>query len=369
MMKRCGIFVFFNEIGIVEKYVEELLRNIRQVIDKLIIIVNGKVLYNEELKLYKYSDYIFQRDNVGFDGGAYKDLFIGSLYEEDWEQWDELLLINDTFYGPFFSWNEIFSVMQKVECDFWGLTTHPGGVSSFFDGEIIFPHLQSYFIVIKRTMFLHYVFKNFWRSLIYPLNFKEAVKLFEIRFTEYFTQLGFRYTSWIEVKKTQFDIKDYQINDLESLILKLNFPILKRKMYCLHNYISLKKIFQYIGEHTNYPVQVVQEDIYFRSILGKMKPYNPEEIKKFCNQYSEVYLFGNGKYAKNIEEYLSDNGITVCGNIVSKKVKQREFELEKFQIRSGQGLIVALNKENLREVYETIKEKVPSKQLLIPLYD
>lgn len=370
-MKRCGIFVFFNEHGIVESYVEILLKSLEEEIDKLIIIINGDIMSDEKLKLYKYSEDVFQRKNVGFDGGAYKDVFTSLLYDEDWKQWDEILLINDTFYGPFFSWDETFSVMQERKCDFWGLSSHPGGVEPFFNGEIVAPHVQSYFIVIKKRMFSNDLFYKFWKELIYPTNFKEAVKYFEIHFTEYFSKLGFRYESWIEVQKERSAINSFQyIDDMETRIIKLHFPVFKRKMYRLQNYLSLKRIFQYIDMYTKYPLEAIQQDIYQRCIEEKVKPYNPEKIKKFCGQYNEIYLFGMGGYAKNIEQYLIDNGIYVCGYIVSKKKigLNRLFELKDFEIKDWQGIIVALNQKNLREVSGEIIRRIPKKQCMFPLF-
>ena len=43
-MKRCGIFIFFNEQGVVERYITVLLKSLEEVIDKLIIIINGSIL-------------------------------------------------------------------------------------------------------------------------------------------------------------------------------------------------------------------------------------------------------------------------------------------------------------------------------------
>ncbi len=117
-MKRCGVFVFYNEHGKVGQYVEILLKSIQSVLDELVIIINGKIESHAKEKLSQYSSHIFQRDNVGYDGGAYKDVFTSFLRGKDWAQWDELLLINDTFYGPFYDWHEVFDVMDGRKCDF-----------------------------------------------------------------------------------------------------------------------------------------------------------------------------------------------------------------------------------------------------------
>ena len=205
----------------------------------------------------------------------------------------------------------------------------------------------------------------------YPKDYINAVKHFEIYFTEYFIKLGFRYDSWIEVQKENMD-KNCLKNSysIESQVSKLHFPIIKRKMCMIQLYKDLKKTFHYIDINTNYPLKVIYEDINQRCISGKMGPYNPKHVKIFCDKYSEIYLFGKGKYAENIEQYLIDNGIIICGYIVSKvdKKESRLYELGEFEVKSWQGIIVALNQKNLKEVTEVIQKKIPSEQVFFPNY-
>ena len=372
-MKRCGIFVFFDKQGLVGDYIITLLKSLDDVINKLIIVINGEIQIDERMKLYEYTESVYQRDNVGFDGGAYKDAFLHFLDNEELTKWDEILLLNDTFYGPFFPWKDIFTLMCERACDFWGLSGHPGGVEEFLDGEIVSAHIQSYFIVIKRRMFLNPAFYKFWAELEYPESYKDAVRNFEIYFSEYFTKLGFQYDSWIEVQKERLNKSDFQTTyNIETQITKLHFPVLKRKKYMLQYYLQLKKTFQYIDISTLYPLENILADIYQRSINGEIRPYNPEQIIKFCDKYSEIYLFGKGEYAENIEQYLSDNGIVIAGNIVSKKereINQRLFEIEEFEVKPWNGIIVALNQKHLMEVEEKIRKNIPFKQLIFPIYD
>lgn len=370
-MKRCGVFVFFNEQGIVEAYVEMLLKSMEEVLDKLFIIINGKITNDEKIKLYKYTNSIYQRDNVGFDGGAYKDFFLKVMNIKELCNWDEILLINDTFYGPFFPWSEIFELMNESICDFWGLTSHPGGIELFLGEKLVSPHVQSYFILIKKRMFSHQMFHKFWQNLKYPTNYKEAVQCFEIYFTEYFTQLGFRYESWLEVKKRHLGFEPLDYIGIDTQILRLHFPVLKRKMYLLQCYINLKKVFQYLERNTSYPLEMIQQDVYKRCIQGKVKPYNPEEIKEFCSNFKEVYLFGMGIYAKNIEFFLSDIGVKISGNIISEKKEKLNgvFELDEFKIKSWQGVVVALNQKNLNEVEGALLKKFSRNQIYLPIYE
>lgn len=371
-MRRYGIFIFYNEHGMVGAYVEVLLKSIQEVLDKLIIVINGDIREEQKAKFYNYSKCIFYRKNMGYDGGAYKDVFLNFLKTEKWNYWDEILLFNDTFYGSFYPWKEVFDVMKDVQCDFWGLTSHPTEKSILFDGKIIPEHVQSYFIVIRKRMFIDLQFSEFWKKLKYPTSYKEAVENFEISFSRYFVNSGFTFTSWINEKKKELEIdENLSINNSELMVSLLHFPIFKRKMFMLQKYVKQKEMFQYLVENTEYPLQVIIEDIYQRCIDGKVKPFNPKYILEFCIRYEEIYLFGMGKYAYNIEKFLSEKGIRIKGYIISKLEANRNqvYELKSFQIKSNQGIIVALNKKNFIKVYKELKERFQNEQLMFPEYD
>ena len=38
--------------------------------------------------------------------------------------YDEVLLVNQTCYGPVFPFSELFGEMEKRDCDFWGVSAH-----------------------------------------------------------------------------------------------------------------------------------------------------------------------------------------------------------------------------------------------------
>ena len=55
-MKRCGIFVFFDKQGLVGDYIITLLKSLEDVINKLIIVINGEIQIDERMKLYEYTE-------------------------------------------------------------------------------------------------------------------------------------------------------------------------------------------------------------------------------------------------------------------------------------------------------------------------
>lgn len=369
-MKRMGIFVFFDSQGIVAPYAAFLLESLQKDLDMLFIVVNGNLQAQERKKLSRYTRYIFQRENIGYDGGAYKDVFTKLVKRQFWEQWDEILLMNDTFYGPFYPWTKVFERMQGCDCDFWGLSSHPGGKVDLL-GETVPAHVQSYFILVKRRMFLHPSFWAFWDRLRYPESYIEAIRRFEIYFTEYFTEKGFRRSSYAQVSVMQKGLcGEPDIYDVETWIRDLQFPVLKRKYYLLHHYIALHHVFRYLEENSEYPLRVIEEDVCRRSREGRIGPYNPEKIREFCAAHQRIYVFGMGNHAKNITCFLEDNGVKVSGYIVSDNDGTgKSLSLQELQAGSGDGIIVALGENNFAQVYGKLKDRVSEKHLLVPGYE
>ena len=84
-VRRLGIFVFYDASGIVDLYIQELLKSLLSELNKLVIVVNGKITNNCRQVLEKYSNNIFIRENKGFDAGAYKEFFLNFMPSEDLE--------------------------------------------------------------------------------------------------------------------------------------------------------------------------------------------------------------------------------------------------------------------------------------------
>ena len=74
-MKRLAIFVFYDFQGIVDKYVEYLLYELIKVVKELVIISNGSLSEEAKQIFSRYSNRVYERENKGFDAGAYKDAF------------------------------------------------------------------------------------------------------------------------------------------------------------------------------------------------------------------------------------------------------------------------------------------------------
>ena len=365
---RMGIYVFHDVDGIVDTYIEYFLKNIYKDFKKLLLVVNGKIEEMSKCRLEKYVSHVYIRENYGYDAGAYKDVFLNVIKENELQEYDEIVLMNNTFFGPFYAFNKIWNKFGE-DVDFWGLSRYTGG-----KGEGDFPsHIQSYFIAIRKKLFLSRNFKLFWEEMSYPESFWDAVKEFEVKFTVYFQNLGFKSKSiideWLINEKISENINP-SLSYAYSLIKEAKCPILKKKALGIDsvNYIESLQAIKYIEDNKFYDVNYIWESLYRNTISSA---FNYGELEKFFYSHSRIYIYGAGKFGKAVESYFRYKGWKFEGFFVSnlkEDIDENIFVYDKNKIRKSDGIILALGKKNIEEVIDKIQLDLTEEQLFIPKY-
>jgi len=249
-----------------------MLQELQKVCEKLVIVCNGKLDYEGLESFYKITKDVVTRENTGFDIWGYKT-GIDYIGWDSLKQYDELILMNDSVFGPFYPFRSMFDDMDPKNPDFWGITKHgefnnPDGLTKCG----VFPeHIQSYFYVIGKKMFLHPEFIKYWDELREFKSWNETVSFFESQFTKHFADLGF---SWDVYVNTDNEFADYydcsQILQLVyELVKDYKCPVMKRKSFTIEyeNFIyfnlgtGTRKAFDYIGKNTEYDVNLIWDHI------------------------------------------------------------------------------------------------------------
>lgn len=371
-MNRIAIFVFYDPCGIVDYYVEVLLEKMLECVQKLVIVVNGFVDVPSYEILKKYTEYVYFRGNFGYDGGAYKDALLYYLKDEQWEQWDELVLFNDTFYGPFENWKKVFDAMEKEKVDFWGLSKNLGSNGQkIWHGKELEAHVQGYFIVCRRKMVLSEIFSTFWKQLKYPTSYEDAVEKFEMSFSSIFHRNGFVSKVYTDVSNPNFNIEyceNVYLDRPYELICNADFPIIKRKVLEISFFSRGLKAFEYVRNHTSYDSRLITKHMERLSKVRNQKPFSPALLQEFYDKYDKIYIYGHGKYAEHIAAYFKFKKWKFEKYIVTRK-EENELDTISFQeldLKGNEGIILALGKKALEEVYPMLKGKVEEDNLFVP---
>lgn len=343
-MKRIGIFIFYNKYGRVYQYIKYLLSDIKKNLTTLVIVCNGQ-LNKEGSKYFEdVGDYIYLRDNVGFDAGAYKEIILELIQRKAINLYDELVLFNNSFYGPVgTTFYNIFQSMENKSYDFWGIAA--GG-----DKDKVPDHIQSYFIVVRASMLHSKSFREYWESQKKVDTLADAVKHFELRFTSYFHDKGYSYGTLIELKKLRQvygPAKNYLNRFNYELLVDWNCPIIKRK-YIMSGetgalYQNKEDIIDYLNQYTDYNTDLIWEDV--------INEYTPYDVCRCRHLYTFIFS-DKVEYTKNtaLKKELAAVIIVACAEYCNEVLDYLNERLE-----GEEHVLVVLKEEKETSILQTIE--------------
>ena len=187
--RRLVVYVVYDRRGGVEDFVVHALEGLREHAAHVLVVANGSLTDEGRAKLAGVADSVLVRENRGYDIWAHKEAleFVGDL-----SSFDEVVLTNDTWFGPVREFAPVLERMGGRAVHFWGMTDHAEEVPNPFTGEGRLPyHLQSFWIAVRREMFLSDAWVSYWRDLPVMPDYFDAVLKHEAVFTEHFTERGF----------------------------------------------------------------------------------------------------------------------------------------------------------------------------------
>lgn len=269
-MKRLGIYAFYDKDGFVDEYVYYYLTALSKLCSKIIFVVNGLISEENKLRLQDLNIDVLVRENTGFDAFAYK--FALDKYQSELNSYDEIVLSNNSFFGPVYPLEDMFNEMEGRtnsdgnKLDFWGISIHPqipGRIHATQEFDYINEHIQTFFLVFTKRIVESSYFENFWNSLNPATSFLEAVCTFELKLTSYFSQAGFTYDSYIDHKYFG-DVNGTILYPFDS-VKYYRCPIVKRKIFSedYQNFFyigegySSRKTLEYIQNELNYDISLI----------------------------------------------------------------------------------------------------------------
>ncbi len=359
--ERIGVLALYAGDGYIDKYKYVLIESLTVYFEKFIVVINGKASAECVKNIKLYVDEVFSRPNMGYDIGAYKDTLLNYLCDEDWRKWKELVLLNDTFYGPLNSWNHVFSIMEERENDFWGLGEHLGG-------KYIAPHIQSFFTAYKQNILLSPIFWDFWRGLRYPKTRKEAIEGFELSFTGAMKKQGFLEDSYMRAFGSKFTLqygRSAYLSDAYELVRDIKFPIVKFRLFSPVYYEEAEKVLQYIKNNCDYDLKLIYVHIDRLEKAGEIRPFGEKQLNQFYHAHNNIYIFGHGQYGKNLEKFFAKKGWNISSFVTTEgNAEEGILSLNELKMEADDGLIIALGEQNLQEVYPELSRRIAAQQML-----
>ncbi len=279
-MKRFGIFLCFDAEGIIDDYIYYLLDDICKNLDDLVIVSNG-FLNDESLTgLRNYTNHdIVIRDNIGFDAGAWRDIMLDVGFKK-LSKFDEVILFNDSFFGPIYPFKEMFDKMDTEDVDYWGITNHGEAPNS----RDMCPYgyrpryIQTYFLAFRKNLVKSSEFQEYWANLPDYETFEDLAFKHGAVFTKYFEDLGYKWKAYVDssdLEESREKAMSFHTYDMYNMVTNRGLPVLKRKAFKLPRDIHLRynmasdisNTMRYLKENTDYDTSLI-----YKYFLRTMEP-------------------------------------------------------------------------------------------------
>lgn len=182
--KRACVYAHFDRDGIVDEYVRYYLACLQDVVQHIEFVTVSELVDESLHALVSMGIHVTQRENLGYDFVSYR-VGLGAL---DLSSFDEVIICNDSVYGPLFDLKNIFLGMEADQCDFWGIT----------ESDEIATHLQSYFLVFRKPVLDDESFREFWQQVEVVSDKKAIIERYEVGLSQKLLSRGFSCSSVVK---------------------------------------------------------------------------------------------------------------------------------------------------------------------------
>ena len=342
--ERVAIFATYNKDGIIADYVLYYLKELRKVVD-VIVLIGDNGLYGDELhkveRLVTYA--LFARHNE-YDFGSYKRGYFWADEHHLLDNAQELIFCNDSCYGPIFPFAEMFGKMASERCDFW----------SMLKSEQISCHAQTFFCVFSRKVFTSDVFRSLVHQFEHQDSFMDYVLKYEIGLSSKLLESGFRIGSYMDaVLQNDTDHEDFFKGDNPTFypltLFSYRMPLLKRKTFTAYYGEVLKEsALQLLNQmDALYPEigHIIKNDI--------LNCYKSEKFIDFPDWVKQVIELCDKETVANVLLAHNKHNMEKVDELQQQQENnQIEFEQQIDRLNHKIAKLQTLNKEQITQILD-----------------
>jgi lipopolysaccharide biosynthesis protein len=250
--KRLCIFASFSRHSRLEDYVFNNLASLQKQGFAIVFVTTSEKMQADDLaRLKALCSHVLRRANTGYDFGSWKAGLLSA--DIDYRDYDQLLLTNDSYYGPLYPWKQ---VLAKAKTDLYGITDSYG----------IAYHLMSYFVLYNRKALHSAEFLKYWSGVrMIPTLLKTLIiYAYEVDMCQKFQRRGFTVSAYCSERELFDALPKHQhlFNKTiivhrfwRELIETLRCPILKVDVFW--RVLPGDSSWRGVIEKTGYPVRLI----------------------------------------------------------------------------------------------------------------
>lgn len=232
-MRRLFLFAAYDAQGIVGPSLVEYVR-ILSLCGDVVLVMDNEPAEGQMDSVAPYTLHCSAVRHGEYDFGSYKRAFAWAAGNSDLKDYDFVYLVNDSVYGPFRPIQNYLDRMEALQSDAFAMVLNPHRRT---------PHLQSWFIGLRKSIFLSGWFAEFLGGVC-PLDSKEAVCVkYETGLTELLTAHGAEYDAL-------FRFRGRTVYNRVKACWHAGMPFIKRSAFTRHGGCLGRQI-HYVLSHTD----------------------------------------------------------------------------------------------------------------------
>ncbi len=193
---RVAIFAHYDRDCRIDDYVVHYLQSLRRLCGHIIFVSDCDLPAGQQARLEGLADTVIAGRHGEYDFGSYKRGFQYAVRHGLLGEASELIIANDSCYGPLVPMDEAFAVMDGRTADAWGMTINMWGLHK----QRNMPHMQSFFIVLRPQVFNTPDFAEFMNSIRKMNSKHDIIRAYELGLSARLIAAGFTIDSYIPPK-------------------------------------------------------------------------------------------------------------------------------------------------------------------------
>lgn len=191
--------------------------------------------YIEKITPYVKGAYGYKHGK--YDFGSWQEL-INIISWEKLSEYDELILTNDSVFGPLYNFKDFIERIEKDKE--WDLC----GINAAYDFHTW--HLSSYFLIFRKNSFLSDTFKEHINSVEKEYNVKKVIEKYEIGLSRKMAEAGFILKNAVQFRKNMYI-------SWRSFVLS-GSPLIKCKIFTDELFFICRTLGweKFLNKHTKY---------------------------------------------------------------------------------------------------------------------
>ena len=315
-MKRICLFAGYDNKNIIHDYVVYYLKELSTVAD-VYYMADNEISEHEKAKITPYVKGAYGFNHKKYDFGSWQEL-IKIIGWEKISEYDELILANDSVFGPLYPIKELFERLEKDKEWEVCCITEECSIEKTLKTYTVNNFIQSYFVIIKKNIFMQDYIKQFFHDYTLYTSKADVVLNGEKKLSKILIKNN------VAIKKIVEKLYD-PFKEWKS-ILKSGSPFIKKSKFINKEYNTkyetLYNYNKFIDTYATYNITLIDN---YLKLCNINKDY-------FNNMsYILVTIIENLKHLRkklftlNIKPYRKE--IVIFGiTIVKKDYKQSKFK-------------------------------------------